>query len=60
VVAAGDGIISHSDFAEMMRAGYRSERTEILRRCAPPYDGEKLSAPRNDGDHLTNRAGGIH
>jgi len=60
VVAAGDGMINHSDFAEMMRAGYRSKRKKILRRCAPPYDGEKLSAPRQHGDQVTNRAGGIH
>jgi hypothetical protein len=42
VVAAGDGIISHSDFAETMRAWISQRATrEILGRCAPQDDGEK-------------------
>jgi hypothetical protein len=60
VVAVGDGTIGLADYAEMMRAGYRSKRREILRRYAPQDDGEKLAAPRNHGDQVTNRAGGIH
>jgi hypothetical protein len=60
VVAAGDGTISLADYADTPTAGYRRKRREILRRYAPQDDGEKLAAPRNHGDHVTNRAGGIH
>jgi hypothetical protein len=60
VVAAGDGSISLANFAEMLKAGYRSERREILLRCAPQDDDDKPSAPRNYGEHVTNRAGGTH
>jgi len=56
VVAAGDRSFSLEDWVNMLRAGYRRKRREILRRCAPQDDGEKLGGPSDRGEQFTNRA----
>jgi len=50
VVAAGDRTFSLADQVDMLRAEYRNERREILRRCAPQDDGEKRAEPSDRGD----------